>query len=71
MSEINWADQSEVGARLVEQFGVTVAQLIAGYTDAEYDAFTTDYREGRITLGLKRDGLEVLEAAPVAPPADN
>jgi hypothetical protein len=32
MDGIDWTDSSEVGARMVEQFGVTVARLFAEVT---------------------------------------
>lgn len=70
--EINWANREEMAARMVEQFGLSLARVIAEY-DAEgrYDELVSGYREGRTTLGLKRDGLTVLENAPVPPPTHN
>jgi hypothetical protein len=70
-SDINWSDPSELGARLVEQFSLSLAQLIAEYDDDEYDAFTTGYRERRVSLALSYEGLTVEEAAPVPPPSGN
>jgi hypothetical protein len=69
---IDWHDQAEVAARMVEQFGLSLAQLIAEY-DAEcrYDDLIADFRAGRVSLALKRDGLRVLEDAPVPPPTIN
>jgi hypothetical protein len=72
MSDINWSDQSEVGARLVEQFGVALAHLIALYeTDGHYDELVAAFREGRVSLALSREGLTVLENADIAPPTNN
>ena len=70
MSTINWNDGPRSG--LVEAFTVSLAALIADYEhDGRYNELVADFREGRISLALKRDGLFVLEEAPVPPPTGN
>ena len=72
MSDIDWGDESEVAARMVEQFGVSLARLIALYDrDGRYDELVAAFRDGRISLALSRDGLTVLENTDVAPPTSN
>jgi hypothetical protein len=39
--------------------------------DGTYEHLVAGYREGRTTFGVKRDGMTVLEDAPVPPPTDN
>jgi hypothetical protein len=72
MSDIDWSDESEVAARMVEAFGVSLARLIAVY-DAEgrYDELVAAFRDGRVSLALARSGLTVLENADIAPSSGN
>jgi hypothetical protein len=69
---IHWSDESEVAARLVEQFGVSLARLIALYDrDGRYDELVSGYRAGRTSFALSRVGLTVLENTDIAPPSGN
>ena len=70
--EINWDDDIEVAARLVAQFGAALAQMLALYDhEGRYDELVDGFREGRLSLNLKHNGLEVLETADVPPPTSN
>jgi hypothetical protein len=63
--DTNWDDQTEVAARLVEQFGHALVRLIAWYDDqGRYGELIDGFRDGRISWAVNRHGITVMEIGP-------